>query len=98
MEVTLSPELERLIADQVESGRYRSPGEVIRAALHFFKDRVESPERKLMTLRQDVQSGLDALAQGDFDEVDLDDLEEFASDIKRRGRERLTALSKDTAG
>jgi antitoxin ParD1/3/4 len=98
MEVTLSPEFEQLIADQVESGRYPSAGEVIRAALNLFKEQVEAPERKLETLRQDVRIGLEALARGDSEEYDLDDLESLASDIKRRGRERLKALSKDPAG
>jgi len=98
MEVTLSPELEQLIADQVESGRYPSPGEVIRAALRIFKEQVETPERKLEALRQDVRIGLEALARGDSDEYDLDDLGDLAAGIKRRGRERLTALSKDPVG
>ena len=33
MEVALSPELEDLITEQVESGSYPSPGEVVRDAL-----------------------------------------------------------------
>jgi antitoxin ParD1/3/4 len=98
MEVTLSPEFEQLIADQVESGRYPSPGEVIRAALSLFREQVEAPERKLETLREDVRIGLEALARGDSEEYDLEHLEGLASDVKRRGRERLKALSEEPAG
>ena len=44
MQVVLTPELEKLIDDQVASGTYRTAGEVIRAALRLLK---EMNQRKL---------------------------------------------------
>ena len=38
MGVALPPELEELITEQVESGSYPSPGEVVRDALRLFKE------------------------------------------------------------
>lgn len=39
MKITLSPELERLIAERVSSGRYRSADEVVREGLDLLKQR-----------------------------------------------------------
>ncbi len=91
MEIVLSPELEELIAEQVERGNYPSPGEVVRDALRLFKDQLEFRDRKLESLREDVQVGLEALERGEYD---VDDIHHLASDIKARGRERLRRIGK----
>jgi putative addiction module CopG family antidote len=41
MNVTLAPDLERLLNDKLESGEYRSADEVINAAMRLFRDREE---------------------------------------------------------
>jgi antitoxin ParD1/3/4 len=81
MNVSLTPQLERLVAERVESGRYASAGEVIREAL-----RLEERDR-LTTLRRDIDGGIDALDRGEsrrpFDKAAI-------ARIKRAGRERLS--------
>ncbi len=96
MEVTLSPELEELIADQVESGHYPSPGEVVRDALRLLQEKLKLPERKLESLRRDVQVGLEALDQGEYDEYD--DPAQLATEVKTRGRQRLESLAEGADG
>jgi antitoxin ParD1/3/4 len=39
MNVSITPELERFVADRVLSGRYASASEVVRAALRLLEDR-----------------------------------------------------------
>lgn len=39
MKISLSPEIERLIADQVRSGRYQSADEVVREGLDLLQER-----------------------------------------------------------
>jgi putative addiction module CopG family antidote len=41
MNVTLAPDLERLLNDKLEAGEYRSADEVINAAMRLFRDREE---------------------------------------------------------
>ena len=96
MEVTLSPELEALIAEQVESGHYPSPGEVVRDALRLLQEKLKLPERKLESLRQDIQVGLQALDRGEYDEYD--EPGHLATEIKARGRQRLEDLAKGADG
>ena len=91
MEVALTPELEALIHQEVESGRYPSAGEVIRDALRLFQHQSEHPEEELVALRQEIQVGIDELERGEYTEYDDDTLPDLVEDIKTRGLERLRA-------
>jgi antitoxin ParD1/3/4 len=95
MEVALTKDLEELIAEQVASGRYPSPGEVVRDALRLFQEQLLLRERKLEALRRDVQIGLQDLEDGEYDEYDAEDMQSLAAEIKARGMERLRALEKE---
>jgi len=95
MEVALTKDLEELIAEQVASGRYPSPGEVVRDALRLFQEQLLLRERKLEALRRDVQIGLQDLEDGEYDEYDAEDIQSLAAEVNARGRERLRALEKE---
>jgi antitoxin ParD1/3/4 len=82
MDVTLTPELERLIHDKVASGLYTSEDEVIREALRLLKDRDELRILAVEDLRREVQKGLDQLDRGES--VLLD-----SERIQAEGRRRL---------
>lgn len=64
MNVSLTPELERLIHDRVATGRYSSASEVVREALRTLEDRDEARRLHLDRLRTDVSAGLEALRDG----------------------------------
>jgi antitoxin ParD1/3/4 len=88
MEVTLTRELEELIDEEVTSGRYPTPGEVIREALRIFKGQTEHRDRQLEALRREVRVGIDELERGEYTEYDEDSLSDLVADIKARGLER----------
>jgi len=76
--VSLTPELERRIAEKVESGLYTTASEVVREGLRllFEADRLRAD--RLERLRAGIQLGLDQLDQGQgvpggvvFDELDV---------------------------
>ncbi len=91
MEITLTPDLEELIVEQVENGRYRSPGEVVRDALQLLKQRLASREQELQSLGTKTRVGLQALTNGDLSEYDSGDLEQLAEEVKAQGRKRLAS-------
>lgn len=64
MNVSLTPELERLIHDRVATGRYSSASEVVREALRTLEKQDQTRQLHLDRLRLDVRAGLDALHQG----------------------------------
>ncbi|MBG6121808.1 type II toxin-antitoxin system ParD family antitoxin [Corynebacterium aquatimens] len=61
--VVLGDHFDGFIADQVESGRYATASEVMRAGLRMLEDR----EKKLENLRRAVQEGVDSGPAEPFD-------------------------------
>ncbi|OFW31866.1 MAG: hypothetical protein A3G76_08555 [Acidobacteria bacterium RIFCSPLOWO2_12_FULL_65_11] len=88
MNVSLTPELERLINDKVETGSYQTASEVVREALRLLKHRDEG----MIQLRQDIHAGLDQIARGDYTEHDRTSTPKLVARVKAGGRKRLAAL------
>ncbi len=65
MNVSLTPEMERLVAEKVNSGLYRSASEVLREGLRLLQARDDEQAARLQTLRRDIQEGLDELDRGE---------------------------------
>lgn len=67
MNVSLTPELERRIAERVESGLYTTASEVVREALRLFFERDEAGRvRRLNALRADIDAGLEQADRGEL--------------------------------
>ncbi|WP_193196097.1 type II toxin-antitoxin system ParD family antitoxin [Nostoc sp. MG11] len=64
MHIPLTPELEQLIYDKVNSGRYPSAGEVIREGLRLLDERDRLAEKRLTELKQKIQIGIEELDRG----------------------------------
>ena len=60
MNLSLTPELERIVREQVESGRYRSSGEVVREALLLLEERERARAQREEELRREIQKGIDS--------------------------------------
>jgi antitoxin ParD1/3/4 len=64
MNVSLTPELEQLVAEKVESGRYTSASEVIREALRLLEEHDQIKQRRLAELDRKIDRGLKQLDEG----------------------------------
>jgi antitoxin ParD1/3/4 len=64
MHVSLTPKLEDLIREKVESGLYDNPSEVIREALRLMRDLDAVQQLKLERLREALRVGDEDLAAG----------------------------------
>jgi antitoxin ParD1/3/4 len=85
MNVSLSPELERLVAEKggkrnVQLGRW-----VVREAQRLLKERDELRQARLKELRREIAIGLERADRGELQPFDPDDL-------KCRVRDRLSIL------
>jgi antitoxin ParD1/3/4 len=65
MNISLTPELEKLIDERVNSGLYNSASEVVREALRLLMERDQLKQRKLDELRRQIQIGIDASNRGE---------------------------------
>ena len=82
MNVSLTPELERLVNKKVQSGMYSSASEVVREALRLLKEQGELRQRRLEDLRKEIGIGLEQLNRGEGVPLNI-------SKIKSRVRKRL---------
>lgn len=85
LNVSLTPELLRFIEERVESGRYQTASEVVRAALRMYADH----EAALAEVRAKIAEGL-----ADIEAGRVVDGEEFFEEW----REQLRRMKADQAG
>ena len=83
MNVSLTPELESLVQQKVQSGLYSSASEVVREALRLLNDRDTIQQQRLEELRREIKVGLDDLNQGQFVPG-----EQVFAELKRRSEAR----------
>ncbi|HZM02564.1 MAG TPA: type II toxin-antitoxin system ParD family antitoxin [Candidatus Saccharimonadales bacterium] len=65
MNVSLTPALEKLVAQKVESGLYQSASEVIREGLRLLDDHDRLRELHLNEVRKKIHLGLTQLDRGE---------------------------------
>lgn len=97
MNVSLSPQLEKLIGKKVASGMYNSASEVVREALRLLAKRDRLYESTLKALRQDLRDGIADLEQGRYSEYDDSTLGMMVDEITTAGRQRLAARKRRRA-
>ena len=84
MNVSLTPQLESLVRQKVESGLYLSSSEVIREALRLLEERDQFQALKKEELRREIKAGIEDLEQNGSSLLDIED-------VIRRGQERRTS-------
>lgn len=89
MNVSLTPELETLVHEKVDSGLYTSASEVVREALRLLKERDAVQMQRLEELRREIAVGLEQLKRGESHDYTDETLRAFFDDVKVKGRARL---------
>jgi antitoxin ParD1/3/4 len=65
MNVSLTPELEELVARKLQSGRYQSASEVVGEGLRLLEEQDRLRAAELGEVRRKIQVGLDQLDRGE---------------------------------
>ena len=87
MNISLTPEIEKVISDKVSSGRYHSASEVVREALRLLEQQDEVYKARLEQLRKELDVGIEQLDRGER----VPFTSATVKRIKSRGRKRLAA-------
>jgi antitoxin ParD1/3/4 len=66
MNVSLTPELGKFVADKVASGRYTSASEVVREALRLLEREEKSRKEQLEEFNRELLARIDAVDRGEF--------------------------------
>lgn len=91
MQVDLDPSVVALIREQVDSGRFRDPSEVVCEAVRQMDER----DRRLQQLRSEIAIGVEQAEHGeliDFTPELLDRLAQEAEENARRGKPSKDAV------
>jgi putative addiction module CopG family antidote len=90
MEVHLTPDQEAFVRQAIESGRLHRPEDAVEEALRLWEER----ERTRAEILAAVDAAEASLDRGEGRVIATEqDVRDFASDVKRRGRARLAAES-----
>jgi len=90
MDISLPPELEKIISKSVESGLYNSPSEVGRESLRLLQARDELQRIRRDELRREIMLGREQIRNGEFIELKTsEDFTELAEKIIKEGQEEL---------
>jgi len=65
MNISLTPELERIVDDKVKSGRYASASEVIREGLRLLEEHDALKQQRLAEVRNKIDRGIEQLDRGE---------------------------------
>lgn len=81
MNVSLTPELETMVAQKVKSGLYNSASEVVREGLRLVVEQDQLKQIRLEELKREIQVGID---QADAEQVAPLDVEALKIQARRR--------------
>ncbi len=82
MNFSLTPNLEQFVRDRAASGDYNNASEVVRDAIRLLKRTEERRALKMERLRAAIREGDEALARGEFTDLDSDqELDEFFAEL-----------------
>jgi len=106
MEITLTPELERMVRRGMASGRYATPEDLVEDALVFWNERTAGTNertsnddiahrRYVQELNDAVREAQDEVRRGEYKDYDAAELDCLFEDIKRKGRESVAAGGKE---
>jgi antitoxin ParD1/3/4 len=89
MNVSLTPELENLVNEQVKSGLYNSASEVIRESLRLLQEQDMLKEFRRNELRREIMLGVDQIRNGEYTEIKSPEaLKSFTEGIIKEAREK----------
>ena len=89
MNVSLTPELEKMVTEKVSSGLYNSASEVVREGLRLLQDHDELRRIRRDELRREIMLGVDQIRNGQYNVIDT---EQDLVDLRQRVLSR--AMSK----
>ena len=86
MNVSLTPELEKLVNEKVKSGLYNSASEVIRESLRLLQEQDLLKEIRRNELRREIMLGVEQIRNGEYIEVKASEMDAFAEKLIAEAR------------
>lgn len=95
MNVSLTPELEKLVNDKVKSGRYNSASEVVREGLRLLQDQDELKRIRTDELRREIMLGVEQIRNGEGIVVKASELDDFTEKLIEEARNEYSKRNRE---
>ncbi len=95
MNVSLTPELEKIVQDKVLSGIYNSPSEVVREALRLLVERDRLRQTQDEELRQKIAVGVEQLENDRSHTITENSIGPFFESLKANGKTQLNERDRE---
>lgn len=92
MEITLTPEIEELLTEEMKSGEYVSNNDVLREGLLLLRAKKLSKEERLENLKQKINKGIEDLKNGNYRKYGSAD--EMIEDVIKEARAEFETQQK----
>jgi antitoxin ParD1/3/4 len=89
--ITLTPEVEKLVRDRIERGDYENADVLVQEAVNRL---LQEDHAEREQLRQAIQEGIDDLERGDHADYSEHTIKELVTDVHQRGLKRLADRQK----
>ena len=89
MNISLTPELEKLVNEKVKSGLYNSASEVIRESLRLLQEQDMLKQIRRDELRREIMLGVEQIRNGEFVEVKASEMKDFAEQLIREAKDEF---------
>lgn len=89
MNISLTPELEKLVNEKVKSGLYNSASEVIRESLRLLQEQDMLRQIRRDELRREIMLGVEQIRNGEFVEVKASEMKDFAEQLIREAKDEF---------
>jgi putative addiction module CopG family antidote len=91
MTITLTPELEKLVKEEVARGEYDSADAFVGEAVQRLVEETREEDAHLDEIRARIQVAEAEIDRGDYLEYDEETIHELAKDVHARGLKKLAA-------
>jgi antitoxin ParD1/3/4 len=81
--VNLTDEQDAFVEKMVKTGKYQNASEAMRDAVRALQRRWKEDELRLAALRKALKEGADAIARGEYEDVDAADLDAYLGKLGR---------------
>jgi antitoxin ParD1/3/4 len=86
--INLTEHFDAFVETRVASGRYQNASEVVREGLRLLEQREHEDALKLSCLREAVRIGEEAVARGEYRDVNPEGLKEYLAGLGQTARQR----------
>ena len=93
MEITLTPELEDLLNEQMQTGDYFSPTDILRESLFLLREMKKPRQVRQENLCCEIMKGVDAMREGNYRTYNSAD--EMMEDVIKEARVEFEAKNKN---